>query len=124
MYTVSVTKSFDAAHHLVGYRGNCANVHGHRWDVRVTIEGEELNELGMLIDFKIVKEQLSKFISRFDHHDLNTISPFDTTNPTAENLVILVWRELLVSSLGVMDVRLERLRLWETDTAWVELRRE
>jgi len=47
---------FDAAHRLVGYDGKCSRLHGHMWHVDLEIEGEELDEVGILWDFTNVKD--------------------------------------------------------------------
>ena len=50
MFEVSVEYSFAAGHALRGYKGKCENVHGHNYKVRVSVEGEKLNSIGLLID--------------------------------------------------------------------------
>ena len=47
MYKLSVTDSFSAAHRLCGYEGACSNLHGHNWTVRVALEAERLDNIGM-----------------------------------------------------------------------------
>lgn len=86
MFEVTVEASFSAAHHLRGYAGKCANNHGHNFRVRVTVAGEELDEVGMLIDFGLLKRWLREICERYDHASLNDIAPFDWINPTTENL--------------------------------------
>ena len=51
MFEVSVEETFAAGHSLRNYRGKCENVHGHNYRVQITVEGEELNSIGLLIDF-------------------------------------------------------------------------
>ena len=55
MYTLKTSAAFDSAHFLAGYNGKCANIHGHRWTVKVTVAAENLIESGekrsMVIDF-------------------------------------------------------------------------
>ncbi|MFM7555292.1 MAG: 6-pyruvoyl trahydropterin synthase family protein [Verrucomicrobiota bacterium] len=53
--------------------------------MRVTAEGEKLNELGLLVDFTILKGRLRELVERFDHENLNQIPPFDILNPSTEN---------------------------------------
>ncbi len=74
--------TFDAAHHLVGYKGKCANVHGHTWKVIVWAEGAQfkIGKDGILWDFT----KLKKLLNELDHTDLN--EHFAIENPTAENL--------------------------------------
>ena len=51
-YELTVKGHFDAAHHLYGYPGECKNLHGHTWDVEVTVAATELDEIGIVYDFK------------------------------------------------------------------------
>ena len=80
---------FSSAHHLEGYEGNCANVHGHTWAVKVEVRGDtaNLDKIGMLIDFKKIK----KLIDKLDHKDLNKVL---VSNPTAENIAIYLYENL------------------------------
>ena len=67
MYSVTTKSEFDAAHFLAGYQGKCKNIHGHRWSVEVTLKGEELDDLGMLVDFTDIKRDLNEISDGFDH---------------------------------------------------------
>ena len=82
MYTLRVREHFDAAHHLIGYEGKCARVHGHRWSVEVEVVAGELDEVGMLRDFGELREILRSILP--DHMDINEV--YADMNPTAENL--------------------------------------
>ena len=86
MFQVWVEESFAAGHALRGYRGKCENVHGHNYKVRVTLEGEALNSIGLLCDFKDLKDAIHSTIRKLDHQFLNEVPPFDQLNPSAENL--------------------------------------
>jgi len=80
MYELVVRRKFDAAHYLRGYAGDCANLHGHTWQVELRLRATQL--LGdMLVDFKVVKRRLDDILP--DHKCLNEVYFF---NPTAENL--------------------------------------
>lgn len=74
----------DSCHQLKGYKGKCKNVHGHSWFIEVWIKGDtnQKDKVGILFDFGKVK----KIKDKFDHKFINEIPPFDTINPTAENL--------------------------------------
>ena len=56
MFEVSVEQTFAAGHALRNYQGKCENVHGHNYRVQVTLEGEELDAIGLLVDFVDVKK--------------------------------------------------------------------
>ena len=51
MFQVSVEETFSAGHALRGYQGKCENPHGHNYRVRVTVEGQQLDSIGLLFDF-------------------------------------------------------------------------
>lgn len=71
MFTLQTSASFDSAHFLKGYEGKCSNIHGHRWVVEVTVGAEEVAEegqiRGMVVDFKILKEDLNRLADELDH---------------------------------------------------------
>ncbi len=94
MYRVVAGHHFDSAHYLRGYQGKCSRLHGHRWEVEAEIRGEELNPLGMLIDFSILKKLLREVAEPLDHQNLSEISPFDTINPTAENIAGYIYHQM------------------------------
>jgi 6-pyruvoyltetrahydropterin/6-carboxytetrahydropterin synthase len=119
MFEITVEESFAAGHALRGYRGKCEKVHGHNYKVEVTLEGEQLDETGLLVDFVELKRWLRNVIERLDHRMLNEIPPFDRVNPTAENMARYFYEEIsraLQESAGRDRVRVARVRIWETDT--------
>lgn len=124
---VYVTKefSFEAAHHLVNYDGDCANLHGHSYKLQVTVSGsidpkdQTYASDCMVIDFKGLKSIVDAFIiGTHDHKDLNTI--YD--NPTAEIMVISMFDT--INSILPRDIKLESVKLWETATSYAEYRGE
>ncbi len=116
MFEVSVEQTFAAGHALRNYKGACENVHGHNFKIQVTIEGQELDGTGMLVDFLDVKQSMGAVISRLDHKFLNDVPPFDVKNPSAENIAEYFYEELtsgLVSN--PVPVRVREVKVWETD---------
>ncbi|MEO7795034.1 MAG: 6-carboxytetrahydropterin synthase [Thermoanaerobaculia bacterium] len=85
-YRVDVHSAFEAAHHLLSYRGAAEPVHGHSWRVSVEIVAAELDGEGMAFDFVAARRALDELASRFDHRDINTVPPFDIESPTTERL--------------------------------------
>lgn len=71
MYTIATEYSFDSAHFLAGYEGKCSNIHGHRWCVAVEVANETLKSdgqlRGMIVDFKMLKEDLRELLDYYDH---------------------------------------------------------
>lgn len=120
VYSLSVKDHFDAAHMLHGYPGECAGLHGHTWDVEVTVEGAVLDDVGIVYDFKRLKEDLAAALSRFDHRCINEVTPFDSLNPTAENLARVLHDDL---SARVGDgVTVVEIVVWESPVARIAYR--
>ena len=94
MYEISVQQHFDAAHYLRNYKGKCEALHGHRFEVRVSIQSDELDDNGLAYDFIDLKRYLGEILSRFDHTCLNEVSPFDNINPSSENIAATIYKEL------------------------------
>lgn len=115
MFEVSVEYSFAAGHALRGYKGKCENVHGHNYKLRVTVQGEKLNSIGLLMDFADLRAAVKGLVERFDHQFLNDLDPFREINPSAENLAWYVGTEL---QRKIMDqgLRVNTVTVWETDT--------
>lgn len=71
MYSIQAESHFDSAHFLKGYKGACANLHGHRWVVRAVQVSEELIEAGekrgMVSDFGDLKQALKALVDPLDH---------------------------------------------------------
>jgi 6-pyruvoyltetrahydropterin/6-carboxytetrahydropterin synthase len=93
-------------------------MHGHNWKLEVEVEAAALDDLGMAVDFKVVKEAARDLAGKLDHRYLNEIEPFDQVNPTAENLAAYLYRGLSeVLNNGRTEVH--AVTLWETDRASV-----
>lgn len=122
-YTLKVVSDFASAHSLRDYPGDCRRLHGHNWKVEVEVVASELNELGMAIDFKVIKQLTKKVTDELDHRYLNEIAPFDSINPTAENLAAHIFRRL-TEELTEPRVRIHAVTLWETERACVRYTEE
>lgn len=81
MYYVSKKMEIAACHHLnLSYESKCENLHGHNWIITVFCKSKTLNQDGMVVDFKHIKDKIHGYL---DHGNLNDLLPF---NPTAENM--------------------------------------
>lgn len=115
MYTLKVDGAFEAAHNLNGYPGKCAQLHGHNWVVEAVVKGRELDELGMLVDFKVIKKALKNTLERFDHRYLNELEPFkEGLNPTAENLSRIIFEEMEGNEVFQRDSQLAAVTVFES----------
>jgi 6-pyruvoyltetrahydropterin/6-carboxytetrahydropterin synthase len=113
VYEIVVQHHFCAAHSLRGYEGKCRNTHGHNFKVQVTLAGEQLDERGILVDFKDVKSALQRIIDDVDHQNLNELPAFATVNPSTENLCRYFYDRLTAVIEGA---RVIEVRIAETDS--------
>jgi 6-pyruvoyltetrahydropterin/6-carboxytetrahydropterin synthase len=111
MFELMVEDSFDAAHALRGYEGACENLHGHTWKVQVFLRGSKLNKIGLLEDFKNIKVKLELALKAYDHKLINDAPPFDSKNPTSENLAETIYRSLKRNYRS-----LAKVTVWESAT--------
>ena len=112
MYELLVESEFAAAHRLRGYQGACENLHGHNWRVEVVLAGEQLDALGMLVDFRDVKKIVNATLDEFDHRYLNDLPAFQEMNPTTENLARLVYHDC--GRRLPAGVRVRSVTVWES----------
>ncbi|MCP4197039.1 MAG: 6-carboxytetrahydropterin synthase QueD [Proteobacteria bacterium] len=114
MFQVARERAFSASHQLRGYKGRCERLHGHNWRVRVHIEAEVLDELGMVIDFHELDRIMEEVIDPFDHRHLNDVSPFTEINPSSENLAQFIGEGVKKQLLDTR-VRVRCCEVWEND---------
>jgi 6-pyruvoyltetrahydropterin/6-carboxytetrahydropterin synthase len=119
MYEVTVEDTFAAGHYLRNYKGKCENPHGHNYRVSVTLAGRELDQAGLLLDFKDLKRVMKPVIDYLDHRMMNDLEPFTTLNPSAENLAKYFFDQtndrLKQHTNGRVEVK--QVTIWETDTS-------
>ncbi len=134
---------WDSAHRVLKHESKCATIHGHRYAAEIECESNELDAVGRVIDFGVVKERIGAWIDdNWDHtslvnsedailleatmrdHRLNGRRPpyvFERAEPTAENIAAKLFgmsRELLAGT----DVRVIRVRVYETPNCFAEVR--
>jgi len=115
MYTVRVSRQFDAAHYLRDYEGKCAQLHGHTWTVVLYLKKRELDSAGISVDFQEVKNHLDPLVAQIDHTLLNDKEPFSSRlNPSAEN--IARW---FYDSLSPSLPDLKQVEIYETPSCSV-----
>lgn len=126
---VEVTKifTFDSAHSLVGYDGDCCRLHGHTYKLEVTVTKDPLVN-GMVMDFKVLNQIVKDtIISKLDHRNLNEVLfPMRTT---AENISIWMLDILSARLFGYSrekgwgnfsEITISKIRLWETPNSFAD----
>ena len=113
MYEATIEAHFSSAHRLRQYNGECERLHGHNWDVEVSVVSEKLNDLGMVIDFKELKEKTNVLMDKFDHQYLNEVPPFTELNPTTENMARYIFDELS-KIINTDSIKVSKVTVWES----------
>ncbi len=144
-----ICKSFEieSGHMLSKHPEKCRFPHGHTRKIEFTLEADELDENDMVCDFKVIKELMHEFLERLDHSMcVNTADPryaelkaaygeriidFQNVDPTTEvmtkrifdsfNQKLDEYRQTSAESFPVRaNVRVVKVRLWETSSSWAE----
>ena len=121
MFEVTVEAGFSSGHYLRNYQGKCENPHGHNYKVFVTLVGAELDNAGLLLDFKLLKQVMRPVVDRLDHQMINDLPPFDAElNPSAENLARYFYEQTSEQLRAMTSgrVRVKDCTLYETDTSF------
>jgi len=118
LYKLSVTDSFSAAHRLEVYQGACSKLHGHNWKVRVALKTEELDDIGMAMDFGEIKARLRRILDELDHTYLNEVPSLGGLNPTSENLARHVFRRMAEELRDSPTIVCE-VEIWESERSSV-----
>ncbi len=116
MFELDIRREFSAAHQLKGYNGNCSNLHGHNWTVQVFIRSEKLDEVGIALDFKVLKKELDVILSGLDHKFLNEHDEFRDKNPTSEHIAMYLYRALS-AKINAGSVKVSKVRVCESDSS-------
>jgi len=124
MFRVSQEIEFCYGHRLLNYAGKCRHLHGHNGKAVIVLEGEKLDQRGMLVDFSDIKKSVAGWIdANLDHRMiLNAADPvipllqtqheplhLIEDNPTAENIAKLIFGYAKSQGFPVVEVC-----LWET----------
>lgn len=139
MTTITRRFQFCAGHRLVDHEGKCAHLHGHNYIALVTCTADDLDDVGRVIDFSVVKAEVGRWIDRaWDHkmilntEDAQAVAAcrqlgdpvyLMTCNPTAENMA----RELFEVATTLLaenhNITVTGVRLWETENCDAEFKR-
>jgi 6-pyruvoyltetrahydropterin/6-carboxytetrahydropterin synthase len=146
-FRVCKTFTVESGHMLSLHPEACRFPHGHTRTIEVVVEGDGLDERGMLLDFKALKMALEEYIDRYDHSlAVNSEDPFlselqaryprealvvferqePTTEAIAKDLYDYAARILHEGfqegpyAIEPERCRLTRVRVWETPSSWAE----
>jgi 6-pyruvoyltetrahydropterin/6-carboxytetrahydropterin synthase len=135
--TIMKRVRFCAGHRLLGHGGKCEFFHGHNYVAEFYVSGEEVDSVGRIIDFSVLKTRLKGWIDEhWDHgfllnqQDENGIRALGMVvpprpyilpyNPTAENMARYLLEEVCPKLLDDVAVQVTKVVLWETEDSFAE----
>lgn len=148
MLTITRKLEFDAGHRIPDHRSQCRNIHGHRYVLEITLAGDLVDTVGapdrgMVMDFAYVKALANRhLVDEWDHAFLvyegdTVVRDFLATLPghktvvldripTVENLAAVAFERLadVYDAHYGVNLRLVRVRLYETPNCWAEVGRD
>jgi 6-pyruvoyltetrahydropterin/6-carboxytetrahydropterin synthase len=101
--------------------GKCNNLpsHGHTYHLFVTVSGKEHH--GMITNFSMLRDIVERnVVEKFDHHYINDVPEMKGIVTTCENQIVVIWN-MLVQPLYNIDLVLEEIKLYETETSFATL---
>lgn len=116
MYQITLKDTFSSAHSLWDAQGKFEDLHGHDFKVEVDLKRDELDGIGVVIDFVEVKPKLKEILRRIDHAFLNELPEFRGKNTSVENVARYI-HDALAKVLKGKGVRVKRVTVWETEDA-------
>jgi len=128
---------FCAGHRVLNHENKCAHMHGHNYVAFFEAGVEELDGIGRVIDFSVLKERLGGWVDEhWDHgfvywdKDIEVVAALDAMNedrrfampynPTAENMAQYLLRVVGPSVLDDTPVYLNAVRVWETENCYAD----
>ena len=133
MFRITKHIEFCYGHRLLNYAGKCRHLHGHNGRADIVLEGMQLDDRGMVVDFTDVKRNLARWIDdHLDHrmilHSQDPAIPMlkqlgeplylIDENPTAENIARIIYEQASAMGMPVTEIS-----LWETSTSCATYRK-
>jgi 6-pyruvoyltetrahydropterin/6-carboxytetrahydropterin synthase len=118
MYKVAVKRDFIAQHYLIGGDWGPENdLHSHRYEVELQIEGASLDQHGYLVDIVDIENHLNTLVTYFKDHTLNDLSEFRELNPSIEHFSRIL-AESLAARIEAPNLSALTVVVWENEIAW------
>ena len=129
---------FDAGHRVVNHESKCRTLHGHEYWAHIYAEADQLDDLGRIIDFSVIKEKIGGWLDEhWDHNmiiwhkdpNLPLLQKCDglkevyvtNFNPTAENMAAYLLKTVCPKVLAGSGVKVTKIKLFETTNCYVEV---
>ena len=96
MFTITVETHFRASHQLIMPNGSKEPSHSHDWVVMAAVQRGKLDEMGVVMDFHMLKGMVENVTAELDNRSLNELEHFRQNNPSAENVSFYIYDKLRV----------------------------
>ena len=128
----------DTGHRVLGHEGKCNNPHGHEYRYEITAQGSDLDSIGRVIDFSVIKAKIGGWIDEnWDHRflvykkDKDLVAALESVpdtagpvvvnwNPTAENIANYLLNKVCPDELYGTGIIVTRVKVWETQNCFAE----
>lgn len=138
MITCTRRIEFDAAHRIINHESKCKMLHGHRYALEATFMAKELDDLGRVIDFGVIREVLGTWIdNNLDHNTILSVADktlgeniaketgqkiyYISENPTAENIAKYIFEEICPKLFAEKNVKCVGIKLYETPNCYTNV---
>jgi len=118
-YEVSVIDHFSAAHQINETHDKCERLHGHNWQVIVWVIAKELDEHGLVVDFRILKNELKRCLDILDHNYINDLPAFKDINATSENIAYFIYKQIS-QAIDNERIKVSRVKVAESHNSFAE----
>ena len=133
-YEITRLLEFDAGHRLLGHESKCRNNHGHRYKMELTVRAKQLDVVGRVIDYSVLKEEVGSWIDENldhgyigEHGDVILAATKEAGlktfavdfPPTSENLARFLF-DLAKALLEGHPIEVVKVRLYETPNCWAD----
>jgi len=118
-YEVSVIDHFSAAHQIKETHDKCERLHGHNWQVIVWVIAKELDEHGLVVDFRILKNELKRCLDILDHNYINDLPAFKDINATSENIAYFIYKQIS-QAIDNERIKVSRVKVAESHNSFAE----
>jgi 6-pyruvoyltetrahydropterin/6-carboxytetrahydropterin synthase len=128
---------FSTGHRVYGHESKCAHLHGHNYRIYLTVEADQLDTVGRVMDFSVIKDKFVVWLEiNWDHKfliwekdpfapTLKELDPEGTVvvgfNPTAENMGQYLINTIGPQQLAGTNVKLVKVNIEETRKCSVEV---
>ncbi len=137
MITCTRRIEFDAAHRVMKHNSKCKMLHGHRYALEATFSADHLDELGMVIDFGIIKDILGDWVdNNWDHNTILNSKDmalgeqitqvtgqkiyYLNCNPTAEEMASYLLKEICPKLFAKYKITCTQIKLFETPNCYAQ----